>query len=180
MNLKKVAVFGKPGGGKSTISKAISEIVGLPLYQLDSIQYEEGGIKVADDVFEQRHAKILESSSWVLDGLGPIESFRQRISEADTLVYIDLPMYLNFWWVTKRLLKSPFVYPAGWPKGSPLLKSTFASWRNLYFSKRFWTPEFRQKMVDLRSSKEVYIISSPTEISQFLNEIQIKKAGENL
>ncbi len=41
--MKKVAVFGNAGGGKSTLSKRLSEITGLPLYVLDKIQYQSGG-----------------------------------------------------------------------------------------------------------------------------------------
>ena len=36
--MKKVAVFGNTGGGKSTLSKRLSEITGLPLYALDKIR----------------------------------------------------------------------------------------------------------------------------------------------
>ncbi len=35
--MKKVAVFGKPGGGKSTLSKTLSQITGLPLFQLGRV-----------------------------------------------------------------------------------------------------------------------------------------------
>nr|WP_242032981.1 hypothetical protein [Coleofasciculus sp. FACHB-129] len=40
--MKKVAVFGNAGGGKSTLSKRLSEITGLPLHVLDKIQYQAG------------------------------------------------------------------------------------------------------------------------------------------
>lgn len=38
--MKKVAVFGNTGGGKSTLSKKLAEITKLPLYVLDKIEYE--------------------------------------------------------------------------------------------------------------------------------------------
>jgi adenylate kinase family enzyme len=37
--MKKVAVFGNPGGGKNTQSKRNAEVTGLPLYALDIIQF---------------------------------------------------------------------------------------------------------------------------------------------
>jgi adenylate kinase family enzyme len=36
--MEKIAVFGNTGGGKSTLSKKLSEILDLPLYALDKIQ----------------------------------------------------------------------------------------------------------------------------------------------
>ena len=34
--MKKVAVFGNAGGGKSTLSKSLAEMTGLPLVALDN------------------------------------------------------------------------------------------------------------------------------------------------
>ncbi|CCQ59949.1 hypothetical protein CWATWH0401_2058 [Crocosphaera watsonii WH 0401] len=44
--MKKVAVFGNTGGGKSTLSRKLSEMTNLPLYVLDKIQYKPGGVAV--------------------------------------------------------------------------------------------------------------------------------------
>ncbi len=44
--MKKVAVFGNTGGGKSTLSRKLSEMTNLPLYVLDKIQYKPGGVQV--------------------------------------------------------------------------------------------------------------------------------------
>ncbi len=41
--MKKVAVFGKPGSGKSTMSKRLAAVTGIPLHPLDSIVYEKNG-----------------------------------------------------------------------------------------------------------------------------------------
>jgi adenylate kinase family enzyme len=48
--MKKVAVFGNAGGGKSTLSKRLSQLTGLPLYVLDKIQYRSNGTEVSDKV----------------------------------------------------------------------------------------------------------------------------------
>lgn len=49
--MQKVAVFGKPGSGKSTISKAIASATDLPLHQLDSIVYKPNVEPVERNVF---------------------------------------------------------------------------------------------------------------------------------
>ena len=42
--MKKVAVFGNTGGGKSTLARRVAELTQLPLYPLDAIQFNAGGI----------------------------------------------------------------------------------------------------------------------------------------
>jgi adenylate kinase family enzyme len=46
--MKRVAVFGNAGGGKSTLARGLAEITGLPLYPIDRIQFRAGGGKVPD------------------------------------------------------------------------------------------------------------------------------------
>ncbi|WP_222930835.1 hypothetical protein [Allochromatium palmeri] len=84
--MKKIAVFGKPGSGKSTLSKSLASATGIPLHQLDSIVYKKNGDLVEREVFDEAHKNILSSECWLIDGIGPIESFNVRLEMADTLI----------------------------------------------------------------------------------------------
>jgi len=90
--MKKVAVFGNTGGGKSTLSKRLSEITGLPLYALDKIQYQSGGAEVPHEEYKHIHEKILATDRWIIDGFGCRETVWLRLNEADSLVFVDLPL----------------------------------------------------------------------------------------
>ena len=57
--MKRVAVFGNAGGGKSTIARRLAELTGLPLYVVDMMQFRAGGVKVPQDEFLQAHADLL-------------------------------------------------------------------------------------------------------------------------
>jgi adenylate kinase family enzyme len=61
--VKRVAVFGNAGGGKSTLAKKLAEVTGLPLFPLDRIQWRVGGEKVPDDEYLQRHAQLLRQDA---------------------------------------------------------------------------------------------------------------------
>jgi len=65
----KVAVFGKPGGGKSTLARQIATTANLPLQQLDLLQYGKGGFRVPDEEFLWRHAEALAQQQWVVHRL---------------------------------------------------------------------------------------------------------------
>ena len=62
------------------------------------------------------HADLLRQDEWVIDGYASAASAWERFAVAHTLVYIDLPLFTHYWWVTKHLLESLFIIPEGWPK----------------------------------------------------------------
>lgn len=168
--MKKIAVFGKPGSGKSTISKALALATGIELHQLDSIVYKANGEFVEREVFEQAHESILSSESRIIDGFGPLGSFNTRLEAADTLVYIDLPYPISYWFVTKRMLKGLFVKPEGWPDGSSVIKGTIQSYKTLKLCPKFWNDDFRAQLELRAKEKEVHIIRSVSELNNFVRQ----------
>ena len=71
--MKKVAVFGNAGGGKSTLSQRLADMTGLPWVPLDSLQYRPGGSEVPHDEFKAAHDALLQQDQWIVDGFGSIE-----------------------------------------------------------------------------------------------------------
>jgi adenylate kinase family enzyme len=173
--MKKVAVFGNTGGGKSTLSKNLAELTGLPLYILDKIQYKSGGAKVPDPDFFQLHQQIMDEDRWIIEGFGDLKTLWPRLDRADTLVYIDLPLYVHFWLVTKRLAIGKFQPPAGWPENTPLLKSSLTSYRTLWLCHQFMTPKYREYIDRVKDTKNVYHLTSLDRVSQFLASIAIDR-----
>jgi hypothetical protein len=88
--VKKVAVFGNAGGGKSTLAKRLAELTHIPLYPLDMIEFRAGGGKVPHDDYLKAHAELLQRDAWIIDGFGGAKSAWERFARADTLVYVDL------------------------------------------------------------------------------------------
>jgi adenylate kinase family enzyme len=166
--VKKVAVFGNAGGGKSTLAKSLAELTHLPLYPLDRIQYRVGGGKVPHEEYLRAHADLLSRDQWIIDGFGCARSAWERFAAADTLVYIDLPLLTHYRWVTKRLLAGLLVTPEGWPEDSPIWSSTLDSYRVVWRCHRRLTPRYRKLVADAASTKEVHHLRSPAEMKNFL------------
>lgn len=168
--MNKVVVFGKPGGGKSTLSRKLSAETGIKLCALDLIEYKKNGERVSPEEYSKKHADLIATDNWIIEGLGTLKSFWLRIDAADTLIYVDLPYYVHYWWVTKRLLKSCFVKPEGWPEGSSVLKGTLAGWKYLRLSPKFWTPELFEEIQRRGKGKDIYRITSVKEMNNFAKQ----------
>jgi adenylate kinase family enzyme len=169
--MKRVAVFGNAGAGKSTLARRFAQLTGLTLYPLDLIQFKAGGDPVPHDEYLKVHAEILRRDEWVIDGYGCTPSAWERFAAADTLIYLDLPMFTQWRWVTKRFIKGLFVKPEGWPENSPLWSSTLNSYRVLGLCERHLAPKYRQLVVDAAASKQVHHLRSPGQIRNFLEAV---------
>ena len=169
--MKKVAVFGNAGGGKSTLAKRLAELTRLPLYPVDTMQWKAGGVAVPHEDYLRAHADLLRQDEWIIDGYGCVETAWERFSQADTLVYVDLPLAMHYWWVTKRLIKGLWKDPEGWPENSPLWSSTMAGYRVIPLCHREMTPRYRQLVAEAAGSKLVHHLRSPAEMTAFLKDV---------
>jgi adenylate kinase family enzyme len=183
--MRKIAVFGNAGGGKSRLARRLAEATSLPLYCLDMIQFragryrpeERGGGKIPDDEYLKIHADIIKRVEWIIDGYGSVASAWERFAVADTLVYIDLPLLTHYRWVTTRLAKGLFRNPPGWPENSPVWASTLDSYRVVWRCHRRLTPSYRQLVADASSLKRVHHLKSASEIEAFLEAVKQEHRG---
>jgi adenylate kinase family enzyme len=170
--MKRVAIFGNTGGGKSTLAKTLAKLTSLPLYPLDLVQFATGGDKIPHDEYLKVHADLIRRDAWIIDGFGCVESAWNRFAAADTLIYIDLPLSLHYWWVAKRLIKSAVVAPEGWPEDSPIWNSTFYCWRAVRSCERDLAPKYRDLVADSSSSKRVHHLRSARQIGRFVEAVR--------
>jgi adenylate kinase family enzyme len=170
--VKKVAVFGNAGGGKSTLARKLAERIGLPLHVIDKMEFRPGGDPVPREEYLKAHAELLQRDTWVIDGFGGMGPAWERFAAADTLVHVDLPLPTHFWWVTKRFCEGLFRTPPGWPEGSPLLSSTLESYRVLWPCHRHLTPKYRALVAEARGSKPVHHLRSAAEMKAFLDAVR--------
>jgi adenylate kinase family enzyme len=170
--MKRVAVFGNAGGGKSTLARRLAELTRLPLYPLDLIQFRTSGGAVPHDEYLQAHGEPLSRDEWIIDGFGCVASAWARFARADTLVYVDLPLPTHHRWVTKRLIQGLFATPEGWPEDSPIWSSTMNSYKVLWLCHRRLTPRYRQLVADMAASKRVHHMRSPAAMKDFVAAIE--------
>lgn len=103
--MKRVAVIGNAGGGKSTLARRLAGKLSLPYHEIDTLLWQPGWILQSEEIFEAAHQKILAEDSWVIDGLGRLDSIEARLRRATNIVLIDMPLWRHFSFATKRQLE---------------------------------------------------------------------------
>ena len=175
--MRKVAVFGNAGGGKSTLAVQLARATGLPLYALDKMKFLPGGGEVAEAEYRAAHAALLGRDEWIIDGFGCPDTVWERLAVADTLIHVELPLVQHAAWVTKRLLKGLVVNPEGWPERSPVVRGSISSYKVLLPCHRLLTPAYRRVVAEARGSKQVFHLQSAAAIAGFLADIQADGEG---
>ena len=165
--MRKVALLGNAGGGKSTLGARLSAGKGIPLYSIDRLQWKPGGVAVPDAEFERTHDEILARDSWIIDGFGTYPTYLRRLEAADTIILIDLPLWRHYCWTARRNFLSAFRPPLGFPERTPLVRNTFKIAKFVWWVHKNFTPTNRRMLEKYAATKNVFHLRSPREIRSF-------------
>jgi adenylate kinase family enzyme len=97
--VRRIAVVGNSGSGKTSLAAALAERLGIPHLELDSVFHQPGWQPLDRDEFRDRVGAAVAADSWVMDG--NYRAVREIIwARADTIVWLDLPRRV----VTRRII----------------------------------------------------------------------------
>ena len=89
--MKKVIVIGCPGSGKSTVSRALHNKTGIPLYHLDMMYWNADKTMVEKHIFLERLSAVMEQEEWIIDG-NYGSTMELRMAVCDTVIFLDYPL----------------------------------------------------------------------------------------
>jgi len=89
--MKKIIVIGCPGSGKSTVSRALHNKTGIPLYHLDMMYWNADKTTVEKSLFIERLSVVLEKDKWIIDG-NYGSTMELRMAACDTVIFLDYPL----------------------------------------------------------------------------------------
>ena len=172
--MRRIAVIGNGGGGKSTLARALGQKLGIPVHEVDEVQWLSGWRRAPLDEVAHTLDAWVADDSWIIDGFGPWPVIDRRMARADTIVYVDFPFRTHLWWATKRQFVS-LVRHRAWagqsaPPSSLLL---FRTLRRVH--------AMRSDLLDLvtKSGRAVKLVHlrSPREMTRWLGDVTKTTAG---
>ncbi len=90
-DMKKIIVVGCAGAGKSTFSRSLQKITGLPLYHLDMLYHRADKTTASKEEFDSSLVEILTKDQWIIDG-NYKRTLEMRLRECDTVFLLDFPV----------------------------------------------------------------------------------------
>ncbi len=163
--MKKIIVIGCPGSGKSTFSKSLHKITGIPLFHLDMLFWNADKTTVEKSVFLERLLKVIRNCEWIIDG-NYGSTMELRMQECDTIVFLDYPLNVCLDGIKERKGKVR--------SDMPWIESDEDDAEFVEFIKNY-NLHNRPKVMELLnrySDKNIYIFSNRTQAEEFLTQIQ--------
>ncbi len=105
--MERVAVIGCGGSGKTTLARALSRRLALPLVHIDSHYWQTVGgerIESTPAQWVARHRELIAADRWVIDGM-KLGVLAERLERADTVVYLDLSTRTCLAGIARRRLR---------------------------------------------------------------------------
>ena len=167
--MTRVMVIGNAGGGKSTMCRAICSAHRLPYFAIDQIQWNPKWAPTPEPEYTEAHEKLLSQERWLIDGYGAWTSVERRLEEANTIIFVDHPIWVHFWWATKRQFKSLFVGRPNGPEGCPMFPVTIRLYRMMWWLHREMRPRLLDAIEDRRGRARIIHIRSPKELAGFVS-----------
>ncbi len=115
---KKIFVIGNAAAGKTRLCRRLAQLHDLPLIHVDTLQFLPGLMLRPHQETSKILQEIASKDSWIIDGFGPLDSFESRLQMADRIIFLDWPLWKNYWWLARRQVEIIFHPRAELPAGS--------------------------------------------------------------
>ena len=171
--IKRIAIIGNAGSGKSTLSQKLQAITNLPVYYLDQYYWKPGWVRTDPDEYKKMHDAICDKEEWIIDGIN-LRVMEYRIQRADMIIFLNIPRYICLWRIFKRTFQNYGKETLSSPKGCP---ERF-NWEFIKFLKWVW--DFKKKypaavkvlLKKYSDGKQIYIFKSQQEVDAFIKKIR--------
>jgi adenylate kinase family enzyme len=165
-------IVGGPGSGKSTLAMRLGRKTGLPVHHMDHIHWMSGWVPRPTEEKDRLTEEIHARDAWILEG-GHSRTYDSRAARADTLIWLDIPVWPRYWRVTRRNLLGLGTNRPDLPDGCPerLNRETVEFYRFIWRSRKSARARVMRLVASKHAGLTVHHLRSLREIDAFLNAI---------
>jgi len=164
------------GVGKSTFARRLGDILKIDVYHLDTMYWKTGWIEASLDEFRSVQEKIVENGQWIIEG-NYTNTYDVRVERADTIIYLELPLYVCLYRVFKRFFqhigktRPDMTIGCNEKLDWQFIKFILTTYKNRKTVMR----ERLEYFANTDPRNKIYILKSKSEIQEYLQKLSIRK-----
>jgi adenylate kinase family enzyme len=132
---EKIHIIGSVGSGKTTLAKKLSMKLNVPFYELDNVVWKRqksGDIRRTDEEIKEYVNSIIQSDTWIIEGVHNEDWVASSFHNADLIIYLDTKYSIRNYRIIKRFVLQKF----------GLEKSNCKPTKNIFFKMFKWNRHF--------------------------------------
>lgn len=171
----RVVVIGPAGAGKSRLSRALSEALGIDVIHLDALYWRPGWVPTPAAEWEAFQRRELERDEWIVEGLHE-STVHLWLDAADTVVLFDISPLASIWRVTRRRFvrtgPGPDI-PAGC-EPAPFHRAATKFLHYLWEYRRRTRAELFAELEKPRPGRRVVVVRGERDVLAFLDTVEAR------
>ena len=177
--MQRVMIVGAPGSGKSTLAGQLGERTGLPVFYMDHIHWLPDWEERPRAEKRQMALDIIAQDAWIFEG-GMSMTYAERLARCDTLIWLDLPVWLRFRRVVWRTIRDHGKRRPDIAEGcyEGFHKETLPFWKWIFATNKKNRERLRQ-LVEGAVGKNVHHLRSPRDVSAYLAVVDAKARDDS-
>jgi adenylate kinase family enzyme len=170
--VKRVLVIGCGGSGKTTVATEVARRLGLPLIHLDAEHFDEAWKPTDQEFFAARQHDLVAKPEWVIEG-NYASTLPIRLAAADTLVILDMPVWVCLLGILQRRLR----YRGGQHADGVFDRISLDFLRYIWNYRRLTRPRVRSLITRHGAHLRPVVLTSRRQANHWLGSIPADKAG---
>lgn len=168
--MKRIVLIGCGGAGKTTLATTLHHITDIPLIYLDKLYWKPNWEERSKAEWVAIVEHLISEESWIIDG-NYGSTMDIRFKRADTIIFMDRSRWVCLYRVVKRML----MYHG---KVRPDMGADCAERFDWAFIKYIYRyndtrrPKILQHIEQLKTHKNIIILSNNREVKRFSEKIQ--------
>ena len=163
----KIAVLGYSGSGKSTTTKYLGEFFDIPFLYMDTVYWAENWQERDREEALARVVGFMKQDDWVMDGNYSSLLQKERLEQADHIIFMNFSCWSCLWRVLKRYLKNRNKTRESIAEGCiEKIDLEFVWW--VLYAGRTTAKKKKYKEIVERYQDKVIIIKNQRQLDEFL------------
>lgn len=168
--MRKIAVIGSGGAGKSTLARRLGEILGMEVIHLDALHWKPGWVATPKQEWREIVEELAARDTWIIDG-NYGATLDVRLAAADTVVFLDFSRSVCLWRAIRRRIQYQGANRPDMAEGCrEQIDWGFLVW--IWRFRKISRPSVVQKIEAFGQDAKVIHLHSPREAERFLVEME--------